>query len=455
MVQQHKEANMKKLIIVALCLLIAVPAFAAHTEGPINVDRVVTGSNNYGEDPNPTKDITLANDENIDNSTDGNIVITADSVVASAVLRIGTDLVAGSDIVITEDLSIGDNITALDSINSSFVVDGDLTMDALGDLLVEVIDSLDTIYAKNDLVTIESDLKVIDDLEVGADLTIGDDIVALDRISDLDSITTSFVIRGDVKLGTLGDLLVEVIDSLDTIYAKADLLVIESDLKTVDDLEVGADLTIGDDIVALDRISDLDSITTSFTITGDVTMGARGDLEIEVIDSLDTIYAKNDMLYIESDLTILGDAYIATAVQVPTIDSLATIYAAGDTCTFNENVKVTGDIEIDGQGVPVVVNSGGTDSPVIQYGALTNPTAVDTIHFPQAFTTVGGLFLQASYGVTDSTVIWSVDSISATVETTAYIHCDLLLPTSAADTCLIRAKTTVDASTLYWQAIGN
>jgi hypothetical protein len=43
--------------------------------GASNYDRLVLGVNNFGEDPSPTSDIVLQNDEVISNSTDGTVII--------------------------------------------------------------------------------------------------------------------------------------------------------------------------------------------------------------------------------------------------------------------------------------------------------------------------------------------------------------------------------------------
>lgn len=61
---------MKKGFIVGLLIFtVFVIVFA----GATNFDRIVLGSGNYGTDPNTSADITLQNDEYIDNSTDGTI----------------------------------------------------------------------------------------------------------------------------------------------------------------------------------------------------------------------------------------------------------------------------------------------------------------------------------------------------------------------------------------------
>jgi len=54
-----------------------------------NFDRLVLGSGNYGEDPNPTADITLQNDEYISNYTDGTIDFGAANLLTTGTLGAG------------------------------------------------------------------------------------------------------------------------------------------------------------------------------------------------------------------------------------------------------------------------------------------------------------------------------------------------------------------------------
>jgi len=92
---------MRKLFIGALVVVCAVAAYAAHVDKPVNIDRVVTGSNNYGTDPNSTKDISLANDEYIDNSTDGRVDISGNTYIVGDTIFFGGGaakmFVAGND----------------------------------------------------------------------------------------------------------------------------------------------------------------------------------------------------------------------------------------------------------------------------------------------------------------------------------------------------------------------
>src|SRR5690606_32988191 len=61
-----------------------------------NFDRLVLGSGNYGEDPNPTADITLQNDEYISNYTDGTIDFGAAILATTGAINGGAQI-AGID----------------------------------------------------------------------------------------------------------------------------------------------------------------------------------------------------------------------------------------------------------------------------------------------------------------------------------------------------------------------
>jgi len=76
---------MKQTIFGFVLGLVTIVVLAAST----NFDRLVLGSGNYGEDPNPTADITLQNDEYISNYIDGTIDFGAANLLTTGTLGAG------------------------------------------------------------------------------------------------------------------------------------------------------------------------------------------------------------------------------------------------------------------------------------------------------------------------------------------------------------------------------
>ena len=526
---------MKKLFAIGFLLFTAI-SYATHTDGATNFDRIVTGSNNYGTDPNSSADITLSNDEYIDNATDGTIDLYATTVKCA------------------DDLYVTDNISNLDSIITAFVckstvkIMGAATLDEV--IIADYVNLDDTLDAK---VIIDTILKVVSTSSFGGNMTISDYIdcsdtldvkhaicttgvfVTLLKAERIDSLSTVYAKNDSVSIDKslkVGDWLkvsgrsvftnkaqCDSIDSLGYIWAKGDTLRIDQSLRVGSYCHIGGSGYIGSDLAILGDIDSLDtanlkravvrdevyvpvieSLTNIYAgndtvsidkslkvldqlkVTGPATFSAKAILD--TIDSLGYVYAKGDTIridqclrigdfarigsnaYIGGDLTLLGDidsldtanlkrAVVRDEIYVPVIESLTNIYAGGDTVNIDQSLKVGGVVEINDVPVPVASDASGTASPKIYYGSLTNPAATTKFALPAAFTNNVFVFLQMRETSDDSTCIWTVDSTKATTKDSVFVHCDLLVPTSAADTCLIREKTCVGTGTLYWQAIAN
>lgn len=166
---------MKKLFAIGFLLFTAI-SYATHTDGATNFDRIVTGSNNYGTDPNSSADITLSNDEYIDNATDGTIDLYATTVKCA------------------DDLYVTDNISNLDSIITAFVckstvkIMGAATLDEV--IIADYVNLDDTLDAK---VIIDTILKVVSTSSFGGNMTISDYIDCSDTLDVKHAICTTGV----------------------------------------------------------------------------------------------------------------------------------------------------------------------------------------------------------------------------------------------------------------------
>ena len=461
---------MKKLFAIGFLLFTAI-SYATHTDGATNFDRIVTGSNNYGTDPNSSADITLSNDEYIDNATDGTIDLYATTVKCA------------------DDLYVTDNISNLDSIITAFVckstvkIMGAATLDEV--IIADYVNLDDTLDAK---VIIDTILKVVSTSSFGGNMTISDYIdcsdtldvkhaicttgvfVTLLKAERIDSLSTVYAKNDSVSIDKslkVGDWLkvsgrsvftnkaqCDSIDSLGHIWAKGDTLRIDQSLRVGSYCHIGGSGYIGSDLAILGDIDSLDTANLKRAVV-------RDEVYVPVIESLTNIYAGNDTVSIDKSLKVLdqlkvtGPATFSAKAILDTIDSLGYVYAKGDTVNIDQSLKVGGVVEINNVPVPVCSDASGTASPKIYYGSLTNPAATTKFALPAAFTNNVFVFLQMRETSDDSTCIWTVDSTKATTKDSVFVHCDLLVPTSAADTCLIREKTCVGTGTLYWQAIAN
>lgn len=245
---------------------------AEHRDKATNVDRVVLGSNNYGTDPNPARDITLANDTYIDGTTTGQMDFNATLVKTSAGLQVGTS-------------AIIPKMTTLDSILSAIVF--------------------------------KSTAKILVSLSVP-------------KIVDLDSLTKAVVMKSTVKV--LSDLSVPKIIDLDSL-TKA--LVVKSTLRILGAATLVSDLTVGGNSVlenvTLDSITSAAILKSTLLTIGNATF--NGSLEAIGVATLNnvTLDTITSAAILKSTLQVMGAATLNSTLSVEAATTLKN--AAIDTIT--------------------------------------------------------------------------------------------------------------------------